>query len=43
LDAPGNVLIKKKETKLKEDSVIIVAQLYAFDKSRLKKKWKKLK
>jgi len=38
LDAPGNVFIKKKESKLKDDSVIIVAQLYAIDKSRLKEK-----
>jgi len=43
LDAPGNVLIKKKESKLKEDSVIIVAQLYAIDRSRLKEKYSKIK
>ena len=42
LDAPGNVLIKKKESKLKRDSVIIVAQLYAIDRSRLKEKYSKI-
>jgi len=42
LDAPGNVLIKKNESKLKEDSVIIVTQLYAIDKSRLKGKYSKI-
>ena len=34
-DAPGNVLIRKTESNLKNDSVIIVAQFYAIDKSRL--------
>ena len=33
-DAPGNVLLKKKESKLSNDSVIMVAQLYAIDRSR---------
>ena len=42
VDAPGNVLIKKKESKLKNDSVIIVAQLYAIDRSRLKEKLSKI-
>ena len=37
-DAPGNVLIKKKESKLKNDSAVIAAQLYAIDKSRLTEK-----
>ncbi|MCL2066556.1 MAG: type II toxin-antitoxin system PemK/MazF family toxin [Treponema sp.] len=38
LDAPGNVLISKRESKLSQDSVIIVAQLYAIDRSRFKNK-----
>ena len=42
LDAPGNVLVKKKESKLKEDSVIIATQLYAIDRSRLKERCSKI-
>jgi len=42
LDAPGNVLIQKKESKLIDDSVIIVAQLYAIDRERFKKKISKV-
>ena len=42
LDAPGNVLIQKKESKLIDDSVIIVAQLYAIDRERFKKKVSKV-
>jgi mRNA interferase MazF len=38
LDAPGNVFIRKKESKLTDDSVIMVAQLYAIDRGRFKKK-----
>jgi mRNA interferase MazF len=38
LDAPGNVLIRKTEAKLTNDSVIIVAQFYAIDRSRFKEK-----
>jgi len=38
LDAPGNVLIRKKESKLINDSVIIVTQPYAIDRSKLKEK-----
>jgi len=38
LDAPGNVLIHKKESKLICDSVIIVTQLYAIDRGRFKNK-----
>jgi len=38
LEAPGNVFIRKKESKLTDDSVIIVAQLYAIDRGRFKKK-----
>jgi len=36
VNAPGNVLLKKKESKLSKDSVIIVAQLYAIDRSRFR-------
>jgi mRNA interferase MazF len=32
LDAPENVLVNDKESKLAEDSVIIVAQFYALDR-----------
>jgi mRNA-degrading endonuclease toxin of MazEF toxin-antitoxin module len=42
LDAPGNVLIQKKESKLIDDSVIIVVQLYAIDRERFKKKVSKV-
>ena len=38
LDAPGNVFLGKRESKLLNDSAIIVAQLYAVDRSRLKEK-----
>ena len=41
-DAPGNVLLRKKESKLADDSVIIVAQIYAIDRSRLKEKISKV-
>jgi mRNA interferase MazF len=41
-DAPENVLIRKKEAKLKNDSVVIVAQFYAIDRSRLKEKISKI-
>ena len=41
-DAPGNVLLRKKEAKLIEDSVIMVAQLYAIDRSRFKEKISKV-
>ena len=42
LDAPGNVLLRKKESKLSGDSVIIVAQIYAIDRSRFKEKISKV-
>jgi mRNA interferase MazF len=42
LDAPGNVFIQKKESKLANDSVIIVAQLYAIDRGRFKEKISKV-
>ena len=42
LDAPGNVFIRKKESKLTYDSVIIVAQLYAIDRGKFKEKISKV-
>ena len=42
LDAPGNVLLEKKESKLNNDSVVIVAQLYAIDRSRFREKISKI-
>ena len=42
LDAPGNVLLRKKEAKLIDDSVIIVAQIYAIDRSRFKERISKV-
>jgi len=42
LNAPGNVLIRKKESKLPDDSVIIVAQLYAIDRGRFKERISKV-
>ena len=41
-DAPGNVLLRKKESKLPDDSVIIAAQLYAIDRGRFKEKMSKV-
>jgi mRNA interferase MazF len=41
-EAPGNVLVKKRESKLSSDSVIIVPQLYALDKDRFVEKISKL-
>ena len=41
-DAPGNVLLRKKESKLSGDSVIIAAQLYAIDRGRFKEKLSKV-
>jgi len=41
-DAPGNVFIRKKESKMAYDSVIIAAQLYAIDRGRFKKKISKV-
>jgi mRNA interferase MazF len=37
-DAPGNVLLRKDESNLINDSVIIVSQLYSIDRSRFKEK-----
>ena len=42
LDAPGNVLVRKKEANLPHDSVIIIAQLYAIDRSRFRDKISKV-
>jgi mRNA interferase MazF len=42
LDAPGNVLIQKKDSKLNTDSVLITAQLYAIDRGRFKEKISKV-
>jgi mRNA interferase MazF len=36
MDAPGNIFLRKKESRLNSDSVIIVAQLYAIDRGRFK-------
>ena len=41
-DAPGNVFLRKKESKLTDDSVIITAQLYAMDRGRFKEKISKI-
>jgi len=42
VDALGNVFIGKKESRLREDSVIIVAQLYALDRGRFIEKISKI-
>jgi len=42
LDAPGNVFLRKKDAKSLNDSVIIVAQLYALDRGRFKEKISKV-
>jgi mRNA interferase MazF len=41
-EAPGNVLVKKKDSKLTEDSAIVVAQLYAMDRDRFIEKVSKI-
>jgi mRNA interferase MazF len=43
LDAPGNVLVHKKESKLAEDSVIIAAQFYALDRQKFIEKISKIR
>jgi mRNA interferase MazF len=43
LDAPGNVLVNNKETKLGKDSVIIAAQLYALDRQKFIERISKVK
>ena len=40
-DAPGNVLVRKKDSNLPDDSVIIAPQLYAIDRSRFREKLSK--
>ena len=42
LKAPGNVLLKKENSNLPEDSVIITAQPYAIDRGRFKEKISKV-
>jgi len=42
LDAPGNVLLRKKESKLGHDSAIVVAQLYAVDRGRFRERISKV-
>jgi mRNA interferase MazF len=42
MDAPGNVLLRKKESNLNNDSVIIIAQLYAIARGRFKAKISKV-
>ena len=37
-DAPGNILIKKNESKLKKDSVIVMSQIEVIDRQRLLEK-----
>jgi mRNA interferase MazF len=41
-EAPGNVLLKRKESKLQNDSVILVTQLYAVDRRRFKERVSKV-
>jgi mRNA interferase MazF len=41
--APGNVFVKNKESKLPEDSVIVVAQLYALDRKKFIERISKIK
>jgi mRNA interferase MazF len=43
LDAPGNILINNKESKLGEDLVIIAAQFYALDRQKFIERISKVK
>jgi mRNA interferase MazF len=43
LDAPGNVLVTNKESKLGEDSVILAAQFYALDRQKFIERISKVK
>ncbi|MDR1025087.1 MAG: type II toxin-antitoxin system PemK/MazF family toxin [Treponema sp.] len=43
LDAPGNVLVNNKESKLGKDSVILVAQFYALDRQKFIERISKVK
>jgi mRNA interferase MazF len=42
LDAPGNVLIRSRESRLADDSVVLVSNLYAIDRKRLKERISKV-
>jgi mRNA interferase MazF len=42
-DAPGNVLVNKKELGLPEDSVIMTAQFFALDRQKFIEKISKIK
>jgi mRNA interferase MazF len=37
-DVPGNILLRKKDSKLNKDSVIIISQIGVIDKERLMEK-----
>ena len=41
-EAPGNIFITKKESKLKKNSVIVISQITVMDKQRLVEKISKL-
>jgi len=41
-DAPGNILITKRESKLKKDSVITISQIEVIDRKRLIEKITKI-
>jgi mRNA interferase MazF len=41
-EAPGNVFVSNKDSKLKKDSVVIVSQIYALDRTRLKERISKV-
>src|SRR5215510_8201141 len=41
-DAPGNVMLRKEDSKLPDDSVINITQLYAADRGRFKEKLSKV-
>ena len=41
-EAPGNVLLRKEDSKLHDDSALIVAQLNAIDRGRLKENLSKV-
>ncbi|MDR0663137.1 MAG: type II toxin-antitoxin system PemK/MazF family toxin [Spirochaetaceae bacterium] len=43
LDTPGNVFVNNEESKLSEDSVIIVAQFYALDRQKFINRVSKVK
>lgn len=41
-NAPGNIFIKKEESGMPKDSIIVVSQLYAIDRQRLLEQLSKL-